>query len=74
MHLTKLDEGLALPYILKDKNNGVYIFVLSGQCTINQQHNISPRDGLGMWNVETLDIKANQTDTEILIIEVPMQF
>jgi redox-sensitive bicupin YhaK (pirin superfamily) len=34
-HLGKLDKDLALTYELKDKNNGVYAFVIDGDVTIN---------------------------------------
>ena len=69
--MTNLDEGKKVQYTLKDaKNNGVYAFVLKGDASINST-SINERDGLGIWEVPTLDITAD-SDTEILLMEVPM--
>ncbi|HEA21866.1 hypothetical protein LCGC14_2830150 [marine sediment metagenome] len=71
-NLTTLDKNKNLTYDLNDaENNGVYIFVLEGDASINGQ-TLNKRDGLGVWDVETLDIKAD-SDAKILFMEVPMQ-
>lgn len=70
--MTNLDENREVQYALNDaKNNGVYAFVLKGDATINGT-TLNERDGLGIWEVATLGIKAD-SDTEILLMEVPMQ-
>ena len=69
-HLGKFDQGLSVKYELKDKKNGVYAFVLSGDIIINEQI-LNPRDGYGLLNTETLDIKA-ETKAELLLMEVPL--
>lgn len=71
-HLGKLDEGVDLTYNLKSKGNGVYSFVLSGNVTIYDQQ-LSSRDGYGVWDTDTVSIKAN-SETELLLMEVPMSF
>lgn len=70
-HLGKLDKGTALTYDLKQKGNGVYAFVLEGNITINDIV-LNRRDGLGLSETEQLNLKAD-SDTEILLMEVPMQ-
>lgn len=71
-NMTDLDKDKELEYKLNDpKNNGVYAFILKGDVTINGQ-TLNERDGLGIWDVETLDIKAD-SNTEILLMEVPMK-
>lgn len=71
-NMTDLDKDKELEYKLNDpKNNGVYAFILKGDVTINCQ-TLNERDGLGIWDVETLDIKAD-SNTEILLMEVPMK-
>ena len=71
-HQTQLESGKELQYILKEKEkNGVYVFVIDGSVTINGQ-SLSRRDGFGIWEVESLDIKSNDT-TELLLMEVPME-
>lgn len=70
-NMTQLDKGKELQYPLNDaENNGVYAFVLKGDATVNGQK-LHERDGFGIWDVANLDIKAD-TDTEILLMEVPM--
>jgi redox-sensitive bicupin YhaK (pirin superfamily) len=70
-HQTQLEAGKELDYTLKEKEkNGVYAFVIDGAVIINGQ-SLSKRDGFGIWEVDTLQIKADTT-TELLLMEVPM--
>lgn len=72
-HMGKFDSGKSVSYHLKDSaHNGVYAFILSGEVTINGEK-LGTRDGLGSWNMETLDITAD-TEAEFLLMEVPMVF
>lgn len=71
-HMGKMDKNLELSYALKDKANGVYAFVLKGDISINGQ-SLNERDGFGIWDVQSLDIKADSQDAEVLLMEVPMQ-
>ena len=70
-HIGTLDEGFETTYTLKGgKGNGVYIFVLNGDVTVNDQP-LHARDGFGIWNMEQFDLKANSA-AEVLLMEVPM--
>ena len=69
-HLGDLDENFETEYILKDKKNGLYIFVFNGDIIANNQE-LNTRDGFGIWNTETVKIKAT-SNAEILLMEVPM--
>jgi len=69
-HMGNLDKGKTLQYKLKKSTNGVYAFILEGDVTINGQE-LKKRDGYGLWDVEKLDIKADQ-DAKVLLMEVPM--
>jgi len=71
-HMTSLDQGKTVNYQLKDaKHNGVYVFVISGDATVNDQvlHN---RDGFGIWETDQIQITA-ESSTELLLMEVPMK-
>lgn len=68
--LGNLDQGFATKYPVKAKDNGVYIFVLSGSLTVNGQK-LNTRDGFGIWNTSELDLVANE-QTEVLLMDVPM--
>ena len=69
-HLSNFDKGIAKEYKIKSKGNGLYVFNLSGEITVDDQA-LSPRDGLGIWDIDTISIKAN-TNAEFLLMEVPM--
>jgi quercetin 2,3-dioxygenase len=69
-HLADFDKGTAADYTIKKSGNGVYAFVLKGDVTINGQA-LNTRDGLGIWDVETLNITAD-SNAEFLLMEVPM--
>jgi hypothetical protein len=70
-HLGTFDQGVTATYNLKKEGNGVYAFILSGNITINGQE-LETRDGFGIWDINSLDIKAT-SDTEFLLMEIPMQ-
>ena len=57
-------------YDLKSTKNGVYAFIIEGKATI-QNHLLSKRDGLGIWDTKKLDIKVHK-GTKVLLMEVPM--
>ena len=68
--LGKLLKGSQTEYTVNKNTNGVYVFVIEGDVTINNQK-LNKRDGLGVWEVEKLSITAD-TDAEVLLMEVPM--
>lgn len=70
-NMGKFDKDFSLTYSLHKENNGVYVFVLQGDVTVNGQV-LNERDGLGIWEVDKLEITANSQDAEILLMEVPM--
>jgi len=70
-YLGKFDRGLGTDYEIKAKGNGVYVFVLSGDVTIDGQK-LSARDGLGIWEFGKISLRAD-SDMEILLMEVPMK-
>lgn len=70
-HLGTFDTGQETTYQLKKKTNGVYIFLLNGEARIAGQ-TVSKRDGFGIWDIDALSIEITAPDTEILLMEVPM--
>jgi redox-sensitive bicupin YhaK (pirin superfamily) len=69
--LGKLDKDFSTSYTLKNSNNGVYAFVIEGDVTINGQ-SLNRRDGLGITETDTLEIKADN-HAELLLMEVPVK-
>lgn len=70
-HLGKFTENKNLTYSPKRKGNGVYLFVLNGEASVNNI-TVQKRDGIGVWNTETISISTSGNNTEILIMDVPM--
>lgn len=70
-HLGDFDKDFSTTYYLKKAGNGIYAFVLKGDFTIGNIA-LNQRDGLGIWDTSTIDIKANSEDAQILLMEVPM--
>jgi len=70
-HLGDLSEGWEGEYELKDKNNGVYFFVIEGDVTISGQK-LNKRDGLGVSETSSVEISSDSL-SKLLIMEVPMK-
>jgi redox-sensitive bicupin YhaK (pirin superfamily) len=68
--LAKLEEGKEISFAPKFRGNGVYLFVIEGEITIENK-NIGKRDAIGVLETDGFTIKAAKT-SEVLAIEVPM--
>lgn len=71
-NMGKFDSGTVVPYTLNKKDNGIYLFVLSGDLTVDGNE-LGTRDAIGMTDFDSINIKAN-TDAEFLLMEVPMNY
>lgn len=69
-HMGNFDKDHTENYTLRKKGNGIYVFVLSGDLQVNEEQ-LHARDGYGIWNVESLKLKA-LSNCEVLVMEVPM--
>jgi len=68
-HIGEFDSHTAETYQLKNKENGVYLFLLEGEVEIGE-FKLSKRDAIGI--TETDKIKINiKANSKLLIIEVP---
>jgi len=68
--LGNFSKGFSSTYDLHRNENGVYVFVIKGNVTINDIV-LNERDGLGIYDTTSLNIVAD-SDAEILLIDVPM--
>jgi redox-sensitive bicupin YhaK (pirin superfamily) len=71
-HLGEFEQGKTANYALKANNNGVYVFVVEGQITVNGQQ-LNKRDALGVWDTTDCDIIFNE-NSKVLLLDVPMEF
>lgn len=70
-HMGDFDKGISSTYELKKpEKNGVYLFVLEGNVTVNGQA-LNKRDGYGMWETNSFNLKAD-SKAKVLVMEVPM--
>ncbi len=69
-HMGNFAKETSTEYTLKKQGNGIYIFVLEGEIMAGET-TLGKRDGMGMWDTNTIQLKAN-TDAQILVMEVPM--
>ncbi len=68
---SKIQKNKTIKYKVKRKNNGIFIFVISGEIVINND-NFSDKDGIGIEEINEVKIKS-LSESKILIIEVPMK-
>jgi redox-sensitive bicupin YhaK (pirin superfamily) len=66
-----LEKGSQVDYTLHNKDNGVYLFMISGNVTVDNDLKLSHRDGAGLSETEKVNIRAEEK-SEVLTIEVPM--
>lgn len=62
------DPGQEIEYRFHSSQTGVYLFMIEGEAVV-AGHELSRRDGMGIWNCESVDIKT-QTEAQILVMEV----
>jgi quercetin 2,3-dioxygenase len=67
------EEGKQIDYSVKRKENGVYVFVLKGKVNI-EGNDLDSRDGIGISETDKISIKSLKDDTEILLMDVPMNW
>jgi redox-sensitive bicupin YhaK (pirin superfamily) len=58
-------------YKMNKAGNGVYIFVIEGKITV-EENEVGKRDGIGVWDTDEFPIHVTP-GTELLLIEVPMK-
>jgi redox-sensitive bicupin YhaK (pirin superfamily) len=71
--LARLDETKKLEYAIQGNGSGVYIFLIDGELKVNNNFNLYKRDAIGLWDCIKIEIEALK-NSEILLMEVPMQF
>ena len=70
-NLGKFEKNFAIDYSIQKKGNGVYVFVIEGSVFVNGQL-LNKRDGMGMWDVDKIQLKA-EAESEVLVMDVPME-
>jgi quercetin 2,3-dioxygenase len=69
--LGNFDAGKTADYKIKHPGNGAYVFVIEGKVKIDDQE-LGKRDAAGIYETEEINFSCSE-DTQVLIIEVPME-
>ncbi len=69
--LADLEKDAVHNYTIHKPGNGVYVFVLEGEITINDTL-LQRRDALGVWDTDAFSITTS-ADAQVLFVDVPMQ-
>lgn len=64
------EAGQTTTYFFNATNKCVYLFVLGGSIAIDGEI-ISIRDGIGVWETNSFEIKTEQ-ESEFIVIETPI--
>lgn len=69
-HMGKFTENKTINYALKNKQNGLYVFIIEGKAAAAGQE-MGRRDGLEISDTPSLTFEVNP-GTQLLLMEVPM--
>lgn len=67
------DTDTSLSYKMQNNKNGLFVMVISGSFNVEDTI-LSPRDAIGIEDVESVELTSLSADSDILLIEVPMSF
>ncbi len=71
-HLAEFDNDIESEYLLKNPENGLYVFVIEGSINIDENL-LQKRDGIGITEAKEVKIKSSESGTKVLLMEVPMR-
>ncbi len=68
----RFETAADVDYTIHRNGNGVYAFVIEGSAAVAGQ-TLGKRDALGIWETENVTFSVTE-GTELLLIDVPMEF
>lgn len=71
-HLGEFDRDMEVNYPINKTGNGVYIFMIDGKATIDEQE-LGKRDALGVWDTDSFSLTIKKK-SRILLLEVPIHY
>ncbi len=69
-NLGEFTENTETIYTLKQPNNGIYLMIIEGNATVDNE-TLATRDAIGIWDTQEVPISVSK-GTRLLLIEVPM--
>ena len=71
LSIGNFEKGKKATYNVTGKKNGVYLFLIQGKVTLDND-TLTTRDAIGITDTKEIDLSFNE-DSQILIIEVPVR-
>ncbi len=71
-HIAEFDNEYKAIYKIKKSTNGLYVFIIEGSAYIDDIL-LNKRDGLGITETEEIILTSKESNTKILLMEVPMK-
>lgn len=71
-HLSTFEQGYTDTYKLKKKGNGLFLFLLEGELTVENKQ-LKKRDGISFTEIEAIEITA-VSNANFLLMEVPLSW
>jgi quercetin 2,3-dioxygenase len=68
----QFNDLATITHHIKATNNGVYLFVIQGQVRIGETV-LEQRDAIGVWDTSTVTIAIEEPNTQLLLMDIPMQ-
>lgn len=68
--LGEFSENKTMDYTFHKKGNGVFLFVLNGNATVNGNI-LAERDAIGIWDTSEFKIECNK-GSKLLLMEIPL--
>jgi redox-sensitive bicupin YhaK (pirin superfamily) len=65
------DKDYSFDYKIKINGNGLFVMVIEGEFEVEGQQ-LFRRDGMGLWDTDSVKIKALSDNARILLIDIPM--
>jgi redox-sensitive bicupin YhaK (pirin superfamily) len=71
-YLGEYEYGIEENYKTKSRDNGIYIFVIEGEVSVDN-HLLNKRDAIAILNVEEINLKIAK-DSKVLLMEIPLKW
>jgi quercetin 2,3-dioxygenase len=71
LYIGKFSGRQEMEYHLQHPDNGVFVFVIEGAFEV-QYRLLHARDGLALWDIDSIELEALSNDAIILLMELPL--
>ncbi len=73
IYLGNFDKNISLDFSKRIAGNGIFLMVIEGEIEVSDEK-LGKRDAIGIENLDEIQINSLADNTQLMIIEVPMEF